>query len=709
MHVEQHRSTGRGTRYVAGTLGATVLVVATAVESRGWVLAPLPDRQATSDLVAAAASLLAALACLWTGVKSSSTAHALRWPWMTVGLGTGLWALADMIWLGYEIAGQEPPYPGPADIFYLLGIPVVGLGLAGMARTAGTARNRNARLTLDTMVLASAMTLVTYILVLRNVVDALGLTTETALSVVYPVGDALFAALAGVLLVRSHSDRERGDLLLLTLGFGAYWIADGYFAVADALGTTDTVDLLDLGYVVGPLLIGLAAITAGTDGGRVSGTPQSLTRGLAAILPDVGVFAAVLACAAGSLRTGFDWALTTSVLMLMAYRQALIATSNQRVQRALEERVLDRTASLQWLSDHHQGILSSIGEGVIDVDDDGRVTFANPAAGVILGAESETLLGTDICDITCAGVSRTERDLCLLDVVRVTGTVVTRASDEFARTEGSRFPVEVTAAPRLGPGDGSGVVLVFRDTTERLAMARMKNEFVSAVSHELRTPLTSIRGALEMISDGETGDLPPIAGRMVDTALRGSERLTRLVNDIIDVERLESGAFPMYFTDHEVAAVVETAVTGLEALARDAGVTLNVARAEGWMHGDADRLVQALVNLIGNAVKFSPRGSQVVVTAQPDGDGVRCTVSDSGRGIPESHLESIFERFHQVEVSDARERAGTGLGLPITKSIIEQHGGSIWVESSPGVGSTFGFAVPLATSPAARHAASSTR
>ncbi|MCW2818075.1 MAG: domain S-box-containing protein, partial [Marmoricola sp.] len=271
---------------------------------------------------------------------------------------------------------------------------------------------------------------------------------------------------------------------------------------------------------------------------------------------------------------------------------------------------------------------------------------------------------------------------------------------EFARLDGTRFPVEVTAAPQRGPGSGAGVVLVFRDTTERLAMSRLKTQFVSAVSHELRTPLTSIRGALEMLSDGETGELPPVAGTMVATALRGSERLTRLVNDIIDVERLESGSFPMYLADHDVAGVVESAVSGLQQLAHDAGVTLVVERAEGRVHGDADRLVQALVNLVGNAVKFSPPGSEVRTCAEPVGETVRFIVTDTGRGIPASHLESVFERFHQVEVSDAREKAGTGLGLPITKSIVEQHGGRIWVDSVQGQGSTFGFTVPRAVAPA---------
>lgn len=215
------------------------------------------------------------------------------------------------------------------------------------------------------------------------------------------------------------------------------------------------------------------------------------------------------------MRPWVDWVLVTSVLGLMAYRQALIATSNQRVLSALAETVRERTASLQWLSDHHEGILASVGEGVIGVDASGDVTFANPAAAATLGAAGDGLLGTDSCAITCAG-SPELGHRCVLDLVRETGTAVTRPNEEFVRVDGTRFPVEVTAAPRQGPVTASGMVLVFRDTTERLAMTRMKSESVSAVSHELRTPLTSIRGALELLNDGETGDLSPIADRRKD-------------------------------------------------------------------------------------------------------------------------------------------------------------------------------------------------
>ncbi|GAB2776158.1 hypothetical protein GCM10027020_31750 [Nocardioides salsibiostraticola] len=348
---------------------------------------------------------------------------------------------------------------------------------------------------------------------------------------------------------------------------------------------------------------------------------------------------------------------------------------------------------LQRLSDHHEGILDSVGEGVIGVDASGRVTFANPAASKMLGAEGDGLLSADSCDITCTD-THDSGHRCVLDLVHEAGSTVTRPNAQFARVDGSSFPVEVTAAPQQGPGSASGVVLVFRDTTERLAMARMQSGFISAVSHELRTPLTSIRGALELLNDGDTGELPPPASKMVGTALRGSERLTRLVSDIIDIERIQLGSFPLHLDDLDVRPLINMAVADLEILAAKSSVELVVTRTTGRARCDADRIVQTLVNLIGNAVKFSPPGTTVEICAETRGEFVQFAVADKGCGIPESHLDSIFERFHQVDDSSVGERAGTGLGLAITRSIVEQHGGRIWVDSLPDRGSTFRFTIP---------------
>ncbi len=221
----------------------------------------------------------------------------------------------------------------------------------------------------------------------------------------------------------------------------------------------------------------------------------------------------------------------------------------------------------------------------------------------------------------------------------------------------------------------------------------MKCEFVTAVSHELRTPLTAIRGSLEMLHDGDAGKLPAAAEKVVAIAARGGERLSRLVNDILDLERLESGAFAFVPTQHPVSALVAEATQSLLPLAQDRDVEIVVEAAEGEAWCDADQVVQVLVNLLGNALKFSPCGTIVTVEARRHDGEVLVSVRDQGRGIPVSQLDAIFDRFHQVEGDDSRQKGGAGLGLTLCRRIVETHGGRIWVES-PGAGSTFWFSLP---------------
>ncbi|ROR89244.1 sensor histidine kinase [Nocardioides aurantiacus] len=232
-------------------------------------------------------------------------------------------------------------------------------------------------------------------------------------------------------------------------------------------------------------------------------------------------------------------------------------------------------------------------------------------------------------------------------------------------------------------------------TAEHQRLDAMKREFVSAVSHELRTPLTAIRGSLELLADGDAGELPAPARPVVEMATRGSERLSRLVDDIIDLERLESGEFGFRPAPHDLLPLLADAVGSLDALAREAGVEVRIAACPARVVCDGDRVTQALVNLVGNALKFTPPGGTVTIDARRTEEGLRVSVSDTGRGIPPGELEAVFDRFHQVEPDDARQQSGTGLGLSITRRIVEANGGRVWAESEVGVGSTFYFTLPL--------------
>lgn len=236
------------------------------------------------------------------------------------------------------------------------------------------------------------------------------------------------------------------------------------------------------------------------------------------------------------------------------------------------------------------------------------------------------------------------------------------------------------------------------DVTDRHQIERMKDEFISVVSHELRTPLTSIYGSLKMLDSGLLTHQPNKEKRLLTIAVESTDRLMRLVNDILDIERIESGTVQMIKSVWKVADVMAKAVEAIEPLAEKAGVQIRVTDSGGQVWVDCDRMIQAFTNLLSNAIKFSPAGSTIWFTAIKQAGQMLFQVRDCGRGIPADKLGMIFERFQQVDASDARNGEGTGLGLAICRSIIQQHGGHIWVESVLGEGSTFSCMLPRSPS-----------
>jgi len=242
----------------------------------------------------------------------------------------------------------------------------------------------------------------------------------------------------------------------------------------------------------------------------------------------------------------------------------------------------------------------------------------------------------------------------------------------------------------------SSVFLIFRDLTRRREIERMKSEFVSVVSHELRTPLTSIHGSLALLASGLLRGVSGKGERMLDIAVSNTDRLIRLLNDILDVEKLDSGKMEIRQMRCGAGELIEHAIEVMRPMAQSQHITLSSKQSNLFIYADRDRIIQCLTNLLSNGIKFSESGGTVKVTATAIGTHAQFEVSDHGRGIPEHKRNAIFERFQQVDTSDSRKRGGTGLGLAITRSIVEQHGGKIWVDSQLGVGSTFFFTVPLA-------------
>ena len=345
-------------------------------------------------------------------------------------------------------------------------------------------------------------------------------------------------------------------------------------------------------------------------------------------------------------------------------------------------------------------ILNSAADGIFGIDRDGLVTFANQAAAWMFGYAVDEIVGRPVHDLVFlrgqSGELEPAHDCPSYRTAR-DGISVGPLREVFWTRQGERLEVEFSSrALRDDNRDVIGAVVTFNDISERAAIERMKNEFVSMVSHELRTPLTSIRGALGLLASGRAGEIPEKANRMLEIATANTERLVRLINDILDIERIDSGRTDLSQQRCETAELIRTAVDGLRPVAEKAGITVLTDPTKIPVWGDPDRLLQTLTNLLGNALKFSPAGSAVFVAARAEGEEVVFEVRDQGRGIPADKLEAIFERFQQIDASDAREKGGSGLGLAICRSIVRQHGGRIWVESEVGRGSRFFFTVPRA-------------
>ncbi len=352
------------------------------------------------------------------------------------------------------------------------------------------------------------------------------------------------------------------------------------------------------------------------------------------------------------------------------------------------------------LSRQQEVLLDSVADGICGVDRHSLVTFVNPAAARLLSTPVAELTGKPVHELL-HGFAPSNRQCPENCPLRTAADMNKAASGEdiIFRRDGTSFPAEYFFTPIREKGRFSGSVLSFRDISQRYALDRMKDEFISTVSHELRTPLTSIRGALGLLSSGILGEVNDKAANLLRIALSNSDRLVRLINDILDLERIQSGREPLAFRPVQLAEIVRQAIDGMTPVAEAAGVQLIHDTTRVEITADPDRLLQVLTNLLSNAIKFSPPNSAVSVMTRSGSNGVTLSVIDQGRGIPADKLEAVFGRFQQVDASDSRQKGGSGLGLAICRTIVLQHSGRIWAERNPVRGSTFRVFLPYEPSP----------
>ena len=345
-------------------------------------------------------------------------------------------------------------------------------------------------------------------------------------------------------------------------------------------------------------------------------------------------------------------------------------------------------------------ILESVGDGIFGIDLEGRITFVNEAGAAALGCNPEQLTGRDMHEVVhhseADGTPYSRSTSPILQALRRSESI--RMRDEvFWRSDQVAFPVEYSANPILENGRVSGMVVAFRDVSERRRLEKMKEEFISTVSHELRTPLTSLRASLGLIASGSLERRPEKQHQMVEIAIANSDRLIRLVNDILDFDRVDKGKLPLHRQPVDAMVLLRRAADVASPQASRARISLLVDAPPAQILADEDRILQVLNELVANALKFSASDTTIRLSAKPSAVGeVTFSVEDQGRGISAEKLEKIFDRFQQGDASDSRALGGTGLGLALCRSIVEQHGGRIWSESILGQGSKFQFTLPAA-------------
>jgi PAS domain S-box-containing protein len=367
----------------------------------------------------------------------------------------------------------------------------------------------------------------------------------------------------------------------------------------------------------------------------------------------------------------------------------LILDQTDRLGRMLKTQQVEAAKS--------QSILEGVADGVLVTDAQGQVILVNVAAERILELPREQALGRATNEML--GLYGGQAQDWMEAVAGWNRQPETYKAEEYLAAQleiGDRI-VSVHLAPVLMGDEFLGTVSVFRDVTVEVEAERAKSEFVSTVSHELRTPMTSIKGYADLLLMGAVGGLADDQRRFLTIIKSNTDRLTMLVNDLLDLSRIESGRVALAPKEMRAVDATHQVVIAMEGRANEKGLTLaaDIPADLPKVFADPDRVIQILTNLVGNAVNYTPAGGKIDVSARAFGDEVHISVHDTGIGISKEDQEKLFARFFRAEDPIVQEAPGTGLGLSITRSLVEMHGGRLWVESELGVGSTFTFTLPI--------------
>lgn len=366
--------------------------------------------------------------------------------------------------------------------------------------------------------------------------------------------------------------------------------------------------------------------------------------------------------------------------------------SNQRLDQQIREGRREQEKT--------KAIIESVADGVYVVDNNRRVVLWNRGARNIIGYSEEEMLGR-VCCQNPSEASGAEQCTLICDIAARVDESSSGVNYEVLsrRRDGDKIWLNVSAAPiRDSDGGIAGIVHVFRDVSELKQIDRMRSDFVATVSHELRTPLTSILGFSKTLLREGVSFSPESRRSFLNEIVREGERLARLIEDVLSVSRIEAGSLQLDLKPTDPSPTVQQVVRNVSRLTSIHRFIVDVPENLPRVMADADRLYQVMLNLVVNAVKYSPEGGQIGISAAAEDHMVRFLVSDQGVGISEEHLPHIFDRFYRAIIKGMASISGTGLGLYVSRSLVGEMGGRIWVESRPGEGSRFYFELPVAGS-----------
>lgn len=644
----------------------------------------MTSAEATMSIVLLVSTSLAAMSFWWVARRSSTKGSpplrhiALAIGWLAVGRAI---ALIDLAFF------DGPGNPLWISVFVLPTVLFAAIASVDTIRLRSAAASKSLRYSV-VIITIGVLGVVWHIAADRSIRFGDSSNWVSIVVMTHLVVDLLL--LAAVLVLGAYASRLNGlPTRLVVLGAIVFVFSELAYDIELAQDSYRFVSWSTSGWIIGALLIAVASRFVDVDDLAAHDLYSNTDNWIVTYLP-VGLMCLLqIYDARNDPHQMVAMSLITIMVMLLVARihnyKKTISVLNHDLSGSLDLRERELFQQ-QLLNDRIIGVAA---DGIVAVDIDDRVVLCNRAAREILAVLPDTATPEKLHDLfhrdpKCPG------DCGTLDALHRSDRSMHELTIDI---QGEERVIEL--AVRALDGPAAGFVVVFHDVTDRARLARMKDRIVSVVSHEIRTPLTSIRGSLGLIDGGLMGQVSSEAKRMISIAVESSERLMRLINDLLDVERIESGRRTLNFTPVPLNVLLSDAVTVMQPIADVRSVDIDLDAPPETVLVDRDRILQVLTNLIQNAIKFSDPGSSIHLLAEKDDSHMTVTVRDEGHGIPASHIDAIFEPFHQVDISDSGPSSGSGLGLAICKEIVEAHGGTIWAERGIENGAVFRFRIPI--------------